>query len=204
MTLSADLIASRSASALLVSTMALAAWNWYLMPERAASWAAALVFLVAITVVFAIASRSAARQAEDDSTARRRAAIVRTTVVFTSLLLAFSLGLQLATTIGVIDAPDLKHRGTMVFIGFYFVLTGNQLPKMLTPLSELRCDGTRTQAFQRFTGWAWVLMGLSYVACWLILPLDVAKSVSVAVLVAGMLAVVIQTVRLHRTRRKDA
>lgn len=204
MTTTTGPIAYRLAPALLVCTMALAAWNWYLVPERAASWLAALLFLAVIAVVLGVASRVAFRAAANERPRRLGADQIGTAIVLTTLLLAFSLGVQLATTLGVVEDPDLAKRGTMVFIGLYFVLMGNSLPKRLTPLSLLQCDGAREQAFLRFSGWAWVLAGLGYAACWLVLPLDVAKPASIAVIGCGMLAVLTQMVRMRWTRRREA
>jgi hypothetical protein len=204
MTATAGPIVYRLGPALLAGAMALAAWNWYLVPGRAASWAVALAVLAAMAVIFAIASRLAATAPGDENARRRAADTIRTAIVLATMLLAFSLGARLAMTLGVVEQPDLAKRGTMVFIGLFLVITGNALPKTLTPLSQLQCDGACIQAFQRFSGRAWVLTGLGWIACWLLLPLDVARTAAMAVVGGGMLTVVAQGVRLHRTRRREA
>ena len=81
---------------------------------------------------------------------------------------------------------------------------GNGLPKMLTPLSVLQCDGARAQAFQRFAGWTWVLSGLAFATAWMVLPIGLAKPVSLVVLVSGMVIVVAEVVRMSRGRQREA
>jgi hypothetical protein len=48
-----------------------------------------------------------------------------------------------------------------------------------------------------------VLTGLSFAFAWLVLPVDLAKPISMLLLMGGMLAIVTQIVRL-RTRRREA
>jgi Flp pilus assembly protein TadB len=75
---------------------------------------------------------------------------------------------------------------------------------MLTPLSTMACDGARTQAFQRFSGWTWFMAGLTFAMVWLVMPLDVAKPLSIVVIVAGMLLVATQLIRMARRHRREA
>jgi hypothetical protein len=125
--------------------------------------------------------------------------------VIASLMLMASLGSQLATELGLgseAALDDLSKRMTMALTGAFFVMTGNAVPKTLTPLSAGQCaDPARAQAFQRFMGWTWVLTGLSFAAAWLTLPLDIAKPVSITCMFAGMAIVVTGIVRLVRSQR---
>ena len=82
--------------------------------------------------------------------------------------------------------------------------TGNATPKRLTPLSALGCDGARNQAFLRFSGWTWFMAGLTYAMVWLVMPLDVAKPLSLVVIVAGILLVATQLIRMVRRHRREA
>jgi hypothetical protein len=77
---------------------------------------------------------------------------------------------------------------------------GNAIPKTLTPVSAA-CDGARSQAFQRFQGWTWVMAGLTYAMVWLVMPIDLAKSVGVMVIMASMLFVAWRLFQHWRTRR---
>jgi hypothetical protein len=58
------------------------------------------------------------------------------------------------------------------------------------------------QAFQRFAGWTWVLTGLSFALVWMVLPIDLAKPLSVAIIVCGMVLVVAALVRLFLLRER--
>jgi hypothetical protein len=63
---------------------------------------------------------------------------------------------------------------------------GNDIPKRLAPLSATHCNGSRVQALQRLAGWAWVLAGFGYATAWLLLPLEVADPLSLALVVIAM------------------
>lgn len=178
----------------------LAAGNWYLDPERARGWVAALLFLACLALV----SWFAVRRSSYPAAPRHAADSIRNGVVFAALIMTVSLNVKLAHALGVLDGNGLSQRLTMVILGAFFAFTGNALPKMLTPLSALQCDAASVQAVQRFTGWTWVLIGLAFAAVWLVLPPDIAEPVSVALIVGGALAVVAQTIRLRRTRHKEA
>ena len=85
---------------------------------------------------------------------------IPTAVVFAALMMGIPLALTLARAYGVVDDIDLGRRSTGVLIGAFLVMLGNVMPKNLPPLSSMRCDGARQQAFQRLVGWTWVLCGL--------------------------------------------
>jgi hypothetical protein len=110
---------------------------------------------------------------------------------------------KLASTLGV-GGDELPHRVSMIIVGGYLVVTGNALPKTLRPLSTLGCDGSKLQAFQRLAGWTWVLTGLALAGAWLVLPLDLAKPVSIVLIVAGVVIVGGEMIRLRRFRARRA
>lgn len=183
------------AAAVLVLSIALAAGNWYLQPERAMAWGTAVLVLGGMSLALLFVPRRS-----NDEDARRHAAdAIRSAIVLAGLMMAFSLAAKLATTLGAFDGPDFSRRATMVILAAFFVFTGNALPKTLTPLSALQCSGAKTQAFQRFAGRTWVLTGLAFAIAWLVLPLDLAKPVSIVLLMGGMLVVMAQVLRLRRT-----
>jgi hypothetical protein len=184
------------AHALLALTVLLTAPNWYFQPERRAAWVAALVFVGAM----ALALRVARRRQRDGAAGYGET--IRG-VVFGALILIVSLVMRLIVQLGGLDDPDVTRRATMVFTGAFFVFSGNAMPKRLAPLSG-QCDGARTQAFQRFVGWTWVLMGGAFSLAWLVLPVDVAKPVSVAMIMAGVAAVATQMARLRWARHRPA
>lgn len=92
----------------------------------------------------------------------------------------------------------------MIAMGAFFVLTGNLLPKTFTPLSALQCDGAKTQAFLRFAGRTWVLLGAALAMAWMTLPLDVARLASFVLVLGTLLAVALYTRRLRRARPREA
>ena len=117
---------------------------------------------------------------------------------FAGVVLILAGGAKLAVKLGWVDDTDLSRRVGMVTVGLVLAYIGNSIPKTLTPLSTLQCDGARTQAFQRWSGWIWVLAGLGYGLVWLVAPIEVASPISMAVVVAAMIAVVSMLIRLRR------
>jgi hypothetical protein len=190
------------ASFLLVLTALLAAGNWYLEPDRAGAWTAAVVFLMVLT----LALWTALRRWRDIPARRQAADAVRNglaAIVFAALMMAAPLAAKLAYALGAIEDKDLAQRLTMVTLGAFFMFTGNAMPKMLPPVSAVQCDGAKAQAVRRFTGWTWVVTGLAFAGVWLVLPVDIAEPVSLTVLLGGVLAVVAQCVRVRRTTYEE-
>lgn len=186
------------APALLAISMLLAAWNWYVQPQRASVWTVVLVVL-ALLMLAALA----VRRSQPGVAGRRGADSIAGGIVFAGLMLASSLGLKLAAALGATSRSDLSQRVLMVILGVFFASIGNALPKTIQPLTA-NCDGARVQAFQRFAGWTWVLTGLMFATAWLVLPVNVAQPVSLVLLLGGMLTIGAQIVRLRRTRRHEA
>jgi hypothetical protein len=188
----------RVALALLSLSTLLAAWNWYVQPQRAWAWTLTLAFVAIMTL-----AALAVRRSKSGASSRRGADGITGGIVFAGLMLASSLGLKLATALGAPGRSDLAQRMLMVILGAFFTFTGNALPKTLTPLAA-KCDGARVQAFQRFAGWTWVLTGLTFATAWLVLPVDLAQPVSLVLLLGGMLIIVTQLIRVRRTRQREA
>jgi hypothetical protein len=188
-----------TAPALLVLSAMLAAGNWYLQPDRAWSWASSLLLIGGMALALLFVPRN-----KSDANRRTAGDAIRSGVVFAGLMLAIALSLKLGMALGAISDADLARRATMVILGAFFAFTGNGMPKTLTPLAALQCDPARVQAFQRFAGWTWVLTGLAFAIVWLLLPLGLAKPVSVVLLMSGMLAIAVQLTWLRTTRRREA
>lgn len=191
------------APALLVLGTLLAAGNWYLQRQRAVTWMAAIATMVVLALVWGCLTL-VFRRSKDEAARRQADASIRSGIAFGALILVCSLAVKLGAALGAIDDPDLSRRMANVIAGAVLVFVGNGLPKMLTPLSVLQCDGARAQAFQRFAGWTWVLTGLAFAAAWLVLPIGLAKPVSLVVLVSGMVIVVAEVVRMSRGRQRQA
>lgn len=187
-----------AAAALLALGMVLAAWNWRLQPDRAAAWVAALVMFGVMTLAMLVASL----RRRQDETVRRPVGGTTSAVVLGALLLVMPLSVTLLPALGAFVSDEWSRRATMAVVGAFFVVTGNAMPKMLKPLSAMRCDPARVQAFQRLAGWTWVLTGLGFAVVWLVLPVGLAEPVSLALLFAGILTVATQLVRLLRQRQE--
>lgn len=172
----------------------LAGANWTVEPERSPAWIASLVLLACFTILLWRTRRSSSTQA---------AGSIQNGVVVAALIVVVALATTLAHTLGAIHDGELSQRLSMVIVGAFFVFTGNALPKTLTPLSALSCDGATAQALQRFVGWTLVLAGLALAVVWLVLPLDAARLASVSIIVGGAVAVTARLVRA-RTRRTEA
>jgi hypothetical protein len=186
------------APVMLVLNIVLAAVNWYFQPARMGAWLSALVFLgIAALILFFWSRRSG------DAAWQRGVDEIRKAIVFAGLIMLIPLSAKLAVTLGVISDADFSKRVMNAVLGAFFVFTGNAIPKTLTPLSS-QCDPAKVQAFHRLTGWTWVLMGLAYAIAWLVLPLDLAKPVSLALLICSMLVVMTQMFRFRRSGHKEA
>lgn len=181
------------APALVLTAAVLTAWNWYLQPERVVAWGSTAVLLGCMTLALYFARR----RPTNESARGHAGDTIRSAVVFAGLTMVISLGMKLAFNLGAFPDGDLSRRAAMVLSGAFLMFIGNAMPKMLTPLSALRCDAARVQAFQRIGGWTWVLTGLGIAFVWLALPVDLAKPVSVGLILCGMLVIVGQIVRLR-------
>jgi hypothetical protein len=186
------------APGLLALNAALAIGNWRLRPDRATSWAAALIIIGCMGLVWFRASR---RSAEDGARGKREDSI-RAAIVFAALMLLVGLGNWLVTASGASSSPDFALRATMAIAGAFLAFTGNAIPKMLTPLASLRCDPARAQVARRFAGWTWVLAGVVVCVAWLVLPIVLAQTATLILLPAAMLATLAQLI-FPRTRRKS-
>ena len=192
---------NRTLSSLALAMMAppviLGAALCWLRPGQALAWALAMIVLPAAALVRAKVMRTG-------NTIQAHKAITGA-LIFVGLMLSVTLAAWLAAAVGLIDDP-LAHaiatRATSVFVGVFFVLRGNSLPKMLTPLSDIRCDPATLQTLRRRTGWAYVLAGFAYTVLWLVLPVHLAVPVGIAVIVVGILAPTV-IMRSYANRRVD-
>ena len=186
------------APGLLALSAALAIGNWWLRPDRAPAWAAALIVIGCMGLCWFHASR---RSAEDGARGKREDRI-RAAIIFAALMLLVALGSRLATASGATSSPDFARRAVMAIAGAFLAFTGNAIPKMLTPLASLDCDPARAQAARRFAGWTWVLAGAAVCVAWLALPIVPAQTATFILLPAAILLSFVQAILLG-TRRKS-
>jgi hypothetical protein len=193
-------ISSQIGSLLPLIAIGLALANWNARPAAAWAWAAVIVMSV-VMVAVQRHSQLALSRSPGDAASVRGVASVTGAVVFGALMMIIPLALTLAHAYGVVDDPDRgMRRTTMIMIGAYLAMTGNAMPRMLPPTSSMPCDGARAQAFQRRAGWTWTLCGLGFATAWLVLPIDTATPVSVALVATAMIVTIVQLLRLRQPR----
>jgi hypothetical protein len=169
---------SNVAVAMMALPVIIAAALCYLRPDRAWAYAICMLFLPA-----AWALKTRFKNAE----ARKR---ISYAMIVSSLVISVPLATSLAAALGLIDGPTVHAIGDRVanvLAGLCIVFLGNQLPKMLPPLSDASCDAATIQSVRRRTGWAHVLAGLAFAVLWLVLPVPLARPIGIAVIVAGIL-----------------
>lgn len=189
-----DSIKNYLPAALLLLAAALVATSWYREPRRSVFWAVAMLLIAGLAVILFLISRRSTRNANG----------LRNGIFFAGLILVIPLGLKLAAALGTIGHSGISKRAMMVIIGAFLMSTGNALPKTLTPLSALRCDAAKAQAFQRFAGWTWVLTGLALAVAWVVLPIHVADAATFVVLPAGIFIIAMRVARLRWSRPSAA
>jgi hypothetical protein len=194
------------APALWMLSAVLAAANWYLQPGRAAAWAVSVLLLIFLGAALLFLHFRAPRREEVEAAPPSDtdwAPGIRRGILFAELIVLSSLSVKLATALRVSGDPDLGRRAMMAILGAFLMLTGNDIPKTLTPLAALR-DAARVQAFQRSVGWTWVVTGMALAMIWLFLPVKLAESTTFLLVPSGMLLVGAQVVRLRRACQKAA
>jgi hypothetical protein len=192
----------RAASALTAVGIVLVVANWFARPEAALAWTAPLAMFAVMFAALRL-SRRALRRSTGDATALRSLDSIPTAVVFAALMMGIPLVLTLARSYGVVDDIDLGRRSTGVLIGAFLVMLGNVMPKNLPPLSSMRCDGARQQAFQRLVGWTWVLCGLASAIGWLALSIDSAEIATTVLMVTAVAVTIVQLLRLRQPRKEQ-
>ena len=191
-----------AASALTAVGIVLVLANWYAKPEAALAWTAALATFVVMVAVLRV-SRRAVRHSTVEATAARSLDQITTAVVFAAVMMGIPLALTLARSYGLIDGSDVARRSTGVLTGAFLVMLGNVMPKNLPPLSSMRCDGARQQAFLRLAGWTWMLCGLASAIGWLTLSIDSAQTATTVLVVAAMAVTIVQLLRLRGPRNEQ-
>jgi hypothetical protein len=174
----------------------LVAENWYLRPQSAGVWFVVLLALVAMTLALVLVSR----EPKEGAARRDAGGSVRRGIVTAGLILVISLGAKLAMALGALHYDDIALRATMVIGGAFLAVTGNAIPKTLTPLATLDCDPAKVQAVQRLAGWIWALAGLAVAIAWLTLPIHLAEAMSFLLLPSAILVTVGQAVWLRRAK----
>jgi hypothetical protein len=183
-------------AALIALNGLLVAGNWYLRPQGAGSWFVVLLFLAGMTLALVLVSR----EPKEAAARRDNGSSVRSGIVTAGLILGISLGAKLAVALGAVHYGDLALRATMAIMGAFLAVTGNAIPKTLTPLAELQCDPAKVQAARSLAGWIWTLAGVAVAIVWLTLPVNQAEAISFLLLPSAILVTVGQAVWLRRAK----
>ena len=193
-------ISSRIGSALPLIAIGLALANWNAKPAAAWAWAAVIVISVVMVAVQRFWELALSRS-PGDAALVRSVDSVASAVVFGALMMIIPLALTLAHAYGVVDDPASgMQRTTMIMVGAYLAMTGNAMPRMLPPTSSMPCGGAQVQAFQRLAGWTWALCGLGLAMAGLVLPMDTAGPISMALVATAMIVTIVQLLRLRKPR----
>jgi hypothetical protein len=182
-------------TALIALNTLLVAENWYLRPQSAGAWLVVLLVLIGMTLALVLS-----REPKEEAARRDAGSSVRSGIVTAGLILAISLGAKLAMALGAVHYGDIALRATMAIVGGFLAVTGNAIPKTLTPLAALHCDPAKVQAVQRLAGWIWALAGLAVAIAWLTLPINLAEAMSFLLLPSAILITVGQVVWLRRAK----
>lgn len=160
---------------------ALAAAGWYVNPERLKTWTVAAGAMAMIWLLIAALERT---QKSDN---QRRMLVGN--VLFAGSMLALPMSIKLAQSFGYV-LGEQGSRASGVAVGLLLVAVGNALPKTVVSLAASRCPPAEIQAVNRFGGWVMVIAGLAFVPAWILLPLDVARAVSIALIAATVVLVI--------------
>ena len=182
-------------TALIALNTLLVAENWYLRPQSAGAWLVVLLVLIGMTLALVLS-----REPEEETARRDAGSSVRSGIVTAGLILAISLGAKLAMALGAVHYGDIALRATMAIVGGFLAVTGNAIPKTLTPLAALHCDPAKVQAVQRLAGWIWALAGLAVAIAWLTLPINLAEAMSFLLLPTAILVTLGEAVWLRRAK----
>lgn len=109
---------------------------------------------------------------------------VKFALLSSGLLLAVSVAATVAHKTGLID-QDTTTRILMVAVGVMMTTYSSRGPK------DAISRTARGIAIQRFTGWAFVIASLAWIAVWLVAPVSEASVYSMApILLAGVAVLV--------------
>ena len=120
---------------------------------------------------------------------------IRNSLIVAAIFIAATLGVLYAEKAGYISGETSK-RASSIAAGLIVVYYANLVPKTLETRSG-RCSPEKVQATQRFSGWALLLGGLGYSLSWLLLPLERAGGVAMAILATAVVIVAARCVWLY-------
>jgi len=184
----------RTVFAVILLVVLLAGLNWVLEPDAAADWLKSMLVLPVMCAGAWLISRwiMHARTAHpDDEAVLRYAAksgrFFLIGIAFMGGVQAGELFFAATESFGAAANPDLEFRYRGLMGAAMVVVLGNELPKILTPMSMLPGDGaTRISIMRRFVGRAWVITGLVIAVAILATPVELAESIRLSIGMVGL------------------
>ena len=175
----------------------LALVNWTLRPDEALRWLRAMLTLPALWLLMTLwrlATLRSRRRRGTDGASVTRYFVSAMTLAFLPLGLVeiVALGLKIWSETGGhrVDL-DVERRILGLAVSAVFVIVGNALPKILTPLSMLPRElAERVTAARRFLGTTLVVLGLLTALAFVWAPLALAANSLRWAAAAGLLAFV--------------
>lgn len=167
--------------AVVVLVAGLAALDWVLMPAQAFRWARGMLFLPTLWAGMTLWHRRTLRSRAGDAPEIRAYfdAALRLLFLAGGLELTVHLGLEAWVRLAGREDPDIERRVLLLTASAVFIIFGNALPKILTPLSMLSpAAAARVTAARRFIGLVWVMLGSTMALACLATPLTFATVVT--------------------------
>jgi hypothetical protein len=125
-------------------------------------------------------------------------------LVFAALMVAVPSLALLVARLGWADTREFSGRALLTIVAAYIVVTGNSIPKRLTPRACLTADPGKVQAYMRFAGWTWVLAGLALGIVSVLLPAKTAAVATLVIMPVAIALIAFGCLRLYRVRRPAA
>lgn len=120
-------------------------------------------------------------------------------VAMGAFLITLMMGKNIAEEFAILDIV-IAERVVGVTIGVFLIVMGNRIPKVLTPISKMKCDPARAQAVQRYAGRVFMLAGLAITIAWIATPIDFAPLVMLAAGGASLTLVIPRKIQMYFTR----
>lgn len=131
--------------------------------------------------------------------AEQSPAELATGIAMGAFLMTLMMGKNIAEEFALLDIA-IAERIVGVTIGVFLMFMGNSIPKVLTPISKMRCDPARAQAVQRYAGRVFMLAGLAITIAWIATPIDFASIVMLAAGGASLILVIPRKIQMYFTR----
>ncbi len=194
----------RLAVVTVLAVVVLAGANWILSPEQALRWLRAMLVLPLVWLVLTIwhvrVRRRRAAGADDQLAIERyfRAALTLA-VVAVGIRQVVLFSLQIWVRFGDHAASlEAERRVLGLATSAIFVIVGNALPKILTPLAILPVHlAERVTSARRFIGTTWVVLGVVMAAAFLFQPLESAKALERWSVMGGFLTMLVGIVWMN-------